>query len=172
MNINLKAPPKHEPVSVEETKAYLRLSSEAEEGMIKSLISASRAYVENTTGRALLKQGWLLQLTPPYPHSFPLVATSRGELTLTLPFPPLLEVVSFRSRGKGVPYILETDFLKLPSTFYGEPLSISFWAGYGGTPECLPPDLKLAVLMGTRFLYEGETIKLPMLTPYKVLRIV
>ena len=56
-----------EPVTLEEVKAYLRISSEQEDGLLKTLISSARSYVEGATGRALLKQGWVLHLTPPYP---------------------------------------------------------------------------------------------------------
>ncbi len=40
----------------------------------------------------LLKQGWVMHLTPPYPPSFPLVKNGCGDLVMTLPLPPLLKV--------------------------------------------------------------------------------
>ena len=171
MHLSLKVPPPCEPLSLEETKLYLRISSDGEDTLITSLISASRAYVENITGRALLKQGWILQLTPPYPPSFPLVLTHQQELSLTLPMPPLLEVISVRSKGKSIPFVQEDTKLKIGKHFYGKPLSVSFWAGYGATSESLPADLKMAILRGVGALYEGQKIDLSLLAPYRVLRV-
>jgi hypothetical protein len=170
MKLTMKRPPLCEPLSLEETKAYLRLASDIEDSLVATFISASRAYVEKATGRALLKQGWELQLTPPYPSFYPLVRTKAGDIKLTLPWPPLWEVISFKGRNKSIPYLQEGQDLHISGSLYGEPLTISFWAGYGEAPSCLPPDLKTAVLLGTRFLYEGQKIEIPLLNPYKVFR--
>lgn len=172
MYLTLKVPPSREPLTLEETKVYLRLNTDQEDQHVKDLISAARAYVEGITGRALLKQGWLLTLTPPYPPSSPLVENKQGELTLSLPLPPLIRVISIKAKGKDIPYIKEEDKIKLSPLYWGCSLSISFWAGYGETPESIPPDLKMAVLMGTRSLYEGQDMRLPLLTPYKVMKII
>lgn len=171
MSLFLKFPPPCEPLGLQETKRYLRISSELEDPLMTSLISDSRVYVENITGRALLKQGWQLQLTPPYPPSFPLAQTHYQELSFILPKPPLLEVVSVKSKEKEVPFAQEDSKLKIASQFYGEPLLISFWAGYGETPDSLPADLKMAVLVGVEALYEGKKMDLSLLAPYRVLRI-
>ncbi len=172
MQLHLKAPSSQEPVTLEEVKAYLRISSEQEDGLLKTLISSARSYVEGATGRALLKQGWVLHLTPPYPPSFPLVKSEKGELSITLPLPPLLSVTSVKTKGQDVPYIVEDTKIKLSPTLWGQALSIIFWAGYGEDALSIPADLRMAVLMGVRFLYEGQKVQLPLLAPYKVRRLI
>lgn len=172
MQLHLKAPPLQEPITLEEVKTYLRISSEQEDGILKTLISSARSYVESATGRALLKQGWVLHLTPPYPPSFPLVKDEKGELSITLPLPPLLSVTSVKMKGKDVPYTVAEMKLKLSPTLWEKPLSIAFWTGYGEDPLSIPADLRMAVLMGVRFLYERQKIELPLLTPYKVRRLI
>ncbi|MBI2707866.1 MAG: phage head-tail connector protein [Proteobacteria bacterium] len=171
MRLHLRFPSSQEPVFLEEVKTYLRLTSDQEDDLLRNLISASRAAVENITGRALLKQRWTMQLTPPYPPSFPLVKNKTGELTVILPLPPLLGVESVKAGEQDVPYEVEEDRVILSPLLWGKALSIDFWAGYGETSASLPPDLKMAVLMGIRFLYEGQAINLPLLRPYKVMRL-
>lgn len=171
MQLYLKAPPLQEPIALEEVKTYLRISSEQEDGLLKTLISSARSYVEGATGRALLKQGWVLHLIPPYPPSFPLVKNEKGELSITLPKPPLINVTSVKTKGQDVPYIVEEMKVKLSPILWGHPLSIAFWAGYGEDALSVPADLRMAILMGVRFLYEGQKIELPLLTPYKVRRL-
>ncbi|MBA3814630.1 MAG: phage head-tail connector protein [Alphaproteobacteria bacterium] len=73
MELFLKTPSVQEPVTIDEVRSYLRLSSEQEDDTLPTLISAARAHVESITGRALLKQEWQVNLKPPYPHFSPLV---------------------------------------------------------------------------------------------------
>ncbi len=171
MRLYLSISPFQEPVTLEEVKTYLRIVSDQEDDLLRTIISSARASVENITGRALLKQRWRMQLTPPYPPSFPLVKSKTGEVIVTLPFPPLLGVDSVKAGEREIPYGVEEDRVILSPLLWGKGLSIDFWAGYGETSASLPPDLKMAVLMGTRFLYEGQAINLPILTPYKVMRV-
>ena len=51
-------PPAEEPVSVEELRAYLRLSHDADDALIARLARAARERVEEETGRALAEQTW------------------------------------------------------------------------------------------------------------------
>ena len=171
MRLHLSIPSSQEPLSLAEVKTYLRIASDHEDDLLRTLISSSRASVENITGRALLKQRWVMQLTPPYPPSFPLVKNKKGDLTVSLPLPPLLSVDSVKAEKKEVPHKVEEDKVVLSSLLWGQELFIDFWAGYGETAASLPPDLKMAVLMGVRFLYEGQDLNLPLLGPYKVLRL-
>jgi hypothetical protein len=171
MRLYLSIPPVQEPVALEEVKTYLRIVSDQEDDLLRTIISSSRSAVENITGRALLKQRWRMQLTPPYPPSFPLVRNEKDTFAISLPLPPLLEVSSVKIRDKEVAYRVEEDKVILSPLLWGQELFIDFWAGYGETVDSLPPDLRMAVLMGTRFLYEGQSLNLPLLTPYKVMRL-
>lgn len=54
--------PAVEPITLDEAKAYLRVDSTAEDGLIQSLITAARLHTETLTGRALITQSWRLVL--------------------------------------------------------------------------------------------------------------
>ncbi len=172
MQLFLKTPPLQEPLTLEETRAYLRLSSDQEEEHLASLIASARAYVETATGRALLKQKWLMQIKPPYPRFSPLIKREGKTLEIAFPRPPLLEVESVKTREKEVDYTVEDHKLRLSPTLWNQNLSITYWSGYGETSSALPPDLKMAVLMAVRCLYDHQKLDVPLLKPFKVLHLI
>ena len=172
MQLFLKTPPFQEPLRLEEVKAYLRLSFDQEEDFLRTLIAAARAYVEGITGRSLLKQAWELQIRPPYPPSSPLVKCVEKSIEIELPHPPLLEVEAVKLGKKDIPFGIEENKVILSSSFWNKEIFITYWAGYGETAASLPPDLKMAVLMATRFFYDNQEANLPMLRPYKVHRLI
>lgn len=172
MQLLLKIPPLLEPLTTEEVKAYLRLSNDYEEDFLHSLISAARAYVETVTGRALLKQKWQMQIKPPYPRESPLVKCEGKSLEIDLPHPPLLEVENVKTDEKLIPFQVEENKVVLSSLFWNKKVSLLYWAGYGETTESLPPDLKLAILMATRFFYDHQKVDLSLLKPYRVMKVI
>lgn len=56
MGDRLVTAPTSEPVTVDELKAHLRVTSTADDTYLASLVSAAREYVEQQTGRALAEQ--------------------------------------------------------------------------------------------------------------------
>lgn len=172
MKLTLKTPPLHEPLTNEEVKAYLKLSSDEEDSFLPFLIKAARAHVESVTGRSLLKQVWTLEIKPPYPASSPLVSLKGPELEIRLPKPPLIEVLSIEAGTKPILFKTTGHTLQLPNQLWDQDLKVTFSAGYGDNAESLPPDLKLATLMASRFFYDGEISDLPLLQPYKIYRFI
>ena len=170
MHLTCTTAPAQEPLSLEEAKTYLRLSTNHEDALVTTLIGAARGYVEGITGRALLTQRWLMELTPPYPRTSPLILPNTGEVEITVPLPPLIRIESVKVAGRLVPHALFKSKVRISSHLFGKDISIDFWAGYGEDPLSLPPALKVAVLMATRCFYEGEVVpQLPLLNPYKIL---
>lgn len=55
--------PATEPITLDEAKAHLRVTSNTEDYLIGALISAARDLCERETGRALLPQTWELSLS-------------------------------------------------------------------------------------------------------------
>lgn len=172
MQLFLKTPPIQEPLSLEEVKAYLHVSSDQEDDTMRLLIASARAHVESVTGRSLLKQKWMMQLTPPYPRTSPLVKWAGKELEILLPRPPLLEIESVMIEGEEIPFKMKESKISFSSAVMERDLSVTYWAGYGEIPSALPPDLRMATLMATRFLYDQHKVELPLLHPYKVHRVV
>lgn len=168
MELFLKTPPAIEPLTVEEVRSYLRISSGQDEDLLLSLISTARAHVERVTGRALLKQQWQMDLKPPYPRSSPLVQRREENIIIHLLKPPLLGIQSVQMQEKDIPYRQEGGKILLSTRFMEEEMRIIYWAGYGETPATVPPDLKMSVLMAVGCLYEHQALDLPLLEPFKV----
>lgn len=172
MELFLKIPPEGEPLTIEEVRSYLRISSEEENGFIFSLIAAARAHVESVTGRALLKQQWQMDLKPPYPPFSPLVKRLEKSLVIHLPKLPLLEVESVKINDQDILFRKEENKLILSSLFWEKELRLTYWAGYGETAASLPPDLKMAVLTVVRSLYDHQPVEQQLLKPFKVYHLV
>lgn len=168
MKLFLQVPPSQEPLTREEVRAYLKLSEGQESDFLAPLISSARTYVEGLTGRSLLKQKWVLEISPPYPPSSPLVKVEEKSLEINLPHPPLLEVEAVTMKGQNIPFTVKESKVRLSSSFWNKEISIAFWAGYGETASSLPPDLKMAVLMATRCFYDQQKGDFSLLTPFKV----
>lgn len=117
MELLLKTPPDQEPITLEEVRSYLRISTEQEDDFLLTLIKAGRTHVESVTGRALLKQQWQMDLKPPYPLSSPLVKRLEKSLVIHLPKPPLLEVESVTVREEEIPFSREGSKVILSPVF-------------------------------------------------------
>ncbi|MBY0501457.1 MAG: head-tail connector protein [Alphaproteobacteria bacterium] len=167
MQLFLKIPPLREPITIEETKLYLRINSDQENDFLNTLIRAARRHIETVTGRSLIRQQWLMTIKPPYPLCSPLVKREGKLLEVTLPQPPLLEVEVVTTGDIGVPYTVEDNRVLLSSNVCEKELTLVYWAGYGETADALPPDLKMAVLMMARFFYDHQKADLSFLRPYK-----
>ncbi|MBY0293180.1 MAG: head-tail connector protein [Alphaproteobacteria bacterium] len=172
MQIFLKTPPLQEPLTLEEAKAYLRISIEQEDTFLYSLIASARAHVEELTGRSLLKQKWFMQIKPPYPQSSPLVKCAGKNLEIDLPRPPLMKIESVKTEGTSVSFTVDENKILLSSSLWNKAIRITYWAGYGETQDSLPPPLKTGVLMVLRSFYDNQPVDLSLLNPFRILRII
>lgn len=172
MQLTCLTPPAVEPLTADDVKWYLRLPEETEGQHLQDLISAARSYVEGTTGRALLKQQWRLNLSPPYPKSSPLIKKESEQIKVYLPHPPILSIEEVSLKSQPTQYTSEGDKVFLSSFCWGKDISITYWAGYGNTTESLPFNLKMGTLMATRLFEFHEPVDLSLLTTFKVFHIV
>jgi hypothetical protein len=172
MELFLKTPPVQEPVSIDEVRSTLRLSSEQEDDTLLIMMTAARAHVESLTGRALLKQEWQMNLKPPYPRFSPLVRMRERNIVIDLPKPPLLRFESITLKDEPILFEREGSKVILDPRFWDEEIKIIFWAGYGESAAALPPDLKMAILMVIRCLYDHQPIDSALLKPFRVLQVV
>lgn len=84
--------PSVEPLTLEETKAHLRVTHTDDDALIAIYIAAATSHVDGQygfLGRALVRQTWELVL-----DAFPAVTNNDG--VIRIPLPPLLEVVSIK----------------------------------------------------------------------------
>lgn len=172
MQLFLKIPPSSEPITLEDVKDYLKLPPDVEESSLPLLIATARMHVENITGRALLKQQWEMQITPPYPPSSPLIRRKGKELEISLTPLPLLEVESIKTENREIPFTVKETQVNVPSYCWDQELSLTYWAGYGETAVSLPAPLKMGTLMAARLLYDNQREDIPLLNPFKIHKLI
>src|SRR5690606_3123378 len=89
----LLAGPAEEPVSLAETRAFLKVDDTAEDALITTLMGAARMHVEGVTGRALLAQSWRVVL-----DAWP----DNGQVRLTVtPFMAVTGIAAYDATGVG-----------------------------------------------------------------------
>lgn len=62
MPFTVITPPEEEPILLSEAKKHVRASHGSDDGLLESLIIAARIHVEQICERAILSQGWELQI--------------------------------------------------------------------------------------------------------------
>ena len=187
----LLAGPAEEPVSLAEARAFLRLDSEAEDGLVSTLVAAARLHVESVTGRALVNQSWRLVL-----DAWP------TDCVVTLPVSPLVSltaITAYDEDGDDHPLPM-AQFeaaagvtparLNLPRTVAGMPvlrerfgIEVDYVAGFGEADD-VPSDLKRGVLALVAHWFEhrdavlvaGSGAVIPpgfnqMISPYRQVRL-
>ncbi|MGU3399804.1 phage head-tail connector protein [Brucellaceae bacterium D45D] len=160
MTMFLVTPPELEPVTIENARAFLRLSSNSEDTILERLIKTARELVEAETGLALINQTWRLRVNR-WPRS--------GRLALfKFPVTAITMVVAYRTDGTAVSFPPEEFTLqdgRRPQRLYMAPypeaallcgLEVDFVAGFGATAASVPEALKQAILSLTAHLYESR----------------
>jgi uncharacterized phiE125 gp8 family phage protein len=154
--------PAVEPLTLVETKRWLRVDHDDDDGLILSLIRAARERVEARTGRALVAQTWRVVM-----DRWP------AEQHLRLPLMPVLSVTAIRLLdGSGVASVVAASAYTLDS--FSEPpvlrltgipqpgrerngIEIDLVAGYGVNPADCPDSIRQAMrlLVGSAYEQRG-----------------
>lgn len=162
MTLVLLQPPTAEPVTLADTKLFLRVDHDDEDTLISTLIAAARLHVEAATSRVLMSQSWRY-IRDDWP---------RGGI-LDLPLSPLQSVdeVIVLDLDGNPETIAPTDYL---TDIAGSPTRIAFrggyrpphpgqmingieidvTAGYGDTPEDVPAPIRAAILQLVSHWYD------------------
>lgn len=158
MNLIETTPPAAEPLTLEDAKAHLRITHDADDDVINALIRAARAMCESDTGLALITRGYSLYLD----------AWEDG--IISLPRPPLVGVSGvnvYDAEGNAAvfpaaSYTVDTAgrpgrvALTVAPPLPGRSLSgieIEFTAGFGDTPEDVPQNLREGMKRLVAYLY-------------------
>ncbi|MCO5092547.1 phage head-tail connector protein [Bosea sp. (in: a-proteobacteria)] len=146
------APPAMEPVTLAETRQFLRLDQTDEDALLTTLITASRLMIEAQAGRCLIEQPWRIVL-----DRWP----AAGEIRL--PLSPLMRIEEARvydvlgeaqavapasltlEMAADPPLIRVTGELPEIGRSHGA-IEIDIVAGYGATAAAVPAPLRQAVL--------------------------
>ncbi len=160
MSLQVVLPPVADPVSLAETKKFLQVDSDHEDGLIADLIAAATEAVERRTGLILISRT-LRQTVKVWPE--------KGVFALqAAPLIQLLQVQFFDAMGAAqlvdsTAYYVDVQlsrlialaaFPSLPVSHPAQAIEIDFTAGYGTSPTALPASLRIAVLLVVRDIYE------------------
>jgi uncharacterized phiE125 gp8 family phage protein len=159
MPLVMTSGPAVDPVSLAETKAFLRVDLHDEDMLIAGLVTAARVHLETRLGRALVTQGWQLWLDRPQLAAvvpLPLAPVQAVTAVTALddegaevavdPGSYALDPVSEPARlifGRGVPSVRRHNGLR-----------IDFTAGYGASPADVPQPLRQAIQLLVAHWYE------------------
>jgi uncharacterized phiE125 gp8 family phage protein len=156
----LIAPPATEPLTLAETKLFLRVDGTAEDDLVNALIKAARAHVETVTARALITQGWRA-----FRDQWP------SKRVLRIPRAPvisldaltvhdedgaahLVDPSAYRLDKASVPARLQvSDAAPVPGLMVNG-IEVDFTAGYGDQPTDVPEPLRLAMRRLVAHWYE------------------
>lgn len=165
-----------EPLSLQETKLYLRVDGSDEDTLISDLITAVREQAEAYTRRAFITQDWLLAL-----HDC-------GRAAVRLPYPPVQQILSVQvvsKTGVVTPVSSDTYYLMVSGESMafdviplGHRVEIRYRAGYGDTAGDVPEPLRQGMLAHVAALYDtrGDLEQLPasvrrLYMPYRAIQL-
>jgi len=174
------APPGAEPLTLDETKTFLRVDHDNDDAQISALIAAARQMCENLTGRSLITRSYSLYLDC-WPGGNLIwwdgiregADISPRSALLNLPKPPLVSVTGINvyaadntaTAFPAADYYVDTAGLPgrivlkpdVSPPVPGRPangIEIQFRAGYGATPQSIPAALRQAMKQLVAYLYE------------------
>lgn len=156
-NLTVTTPPATEPVSLAEAKAHMRITHDADDDAIESLIRAARAMCEGYTGRALVSRGVSLYMD------------AWVQDIVALPLPPLQSVGAIHvydaagvaATFPATSYAVDAKSHPARILLSGAPpqpgqslsgIEIAYTAGYGDAAD-VPQPLKEGILRLVAHLY-------------------
>lgn len=182
MSLRLKTQPTIEPISVADTKLFLRIDTSGEDSLIGTLITAARNMAEDYTNSAFCTQTWTLFLDQfPYGRTdkwwdgvvqASKITLNEGTRQIIIPRPPLASITYLKTYDdddtattySSSNYIVDTTgmpgrvILKngqvWPSALRpAKGVEIEFICGYGA-PSAVPAAIKHALYLIVGKLYE------------------
>jgi len=167
MKLQLLSGPAVEPVSLEETKQWLRLDGNDEDQLLSALIVSARLIIEAYTRRSLITQNWRL-----IADGWPETTAGSCSPVIAIPFAPFQRVAAIRVYdADNAARIVPTDTLHVLSqndrttlqflvapppgrSFDG--VEIDVVIGYGDNPADVPEPLRRAILMLVAYWRENR----------------
>jgi uncharacterized phiE125 gp8 family phage protein len=157
----LKTAPAFEPVSLDEAKEHLRVSTDDENGSILAYLMAARQWVEAYTERSLATQTWQMSLSALSPQVWLPRSSPIGSVTHVKYYDEDNALQTWSSSNYRVVSFTEPALLEVtsdatwPSTYCrSDAVQIEWISGYA-TGVC-PESLRLAVLTLTAHFYENR----------------
>lgn len=173
MSIVVTVQPTVEPVSVDEFKAHARIDLPDEDTVLEGYLLAARTWVEEYLWRALITQT-IVQRMNSFPGSY-IIDLERGP-ALSVTSIVYLDDLEASTTFDNTLYTLDPVPLNQriildwaegswPTTFgHYNDVTITYVAGYGATPELVPPRIRLAIMVLAAHweLNRGDLESIPM----------
>jgi uncharacterized phiE125 gp8 family phage protein len=148
----LITPPAVEPLSIAETKAWLRIEGEAEDDIVGALIGSARLVVESLTRRLLVVQTWRLVL-----DDWP----ARG---VTLPFSPVRSVIVRTFDASGAATTTDPEQYRLDA--FGGDVTLIFT---GNAPQPGRPHAGIEIDVEAGFADNADGVPAPLRQAMRIL---
>lgn len=133
-------------VLLQEFKRHIRMTSDALDAELYAKLMAAVRHAEHHIGKVILRSEFVT--TVPFASSLTLKA-------------PGIVVESLEVDGVAVQgYCLNGRVLNVPAGVSGETVTVTYEAGY----ECIPDDMKAAILMHAASLFNNPTDSVEVLT--------
>jgi uncharacterized phiE125 gp8 family phage protein len=145
-----------EPVTLEETKAHLRVDSDYEDSLIEAYISAARSHCERFMGLSLVEQtikATFLKSEMRRPLILLRIDETPRKNIFALPLSPVLEILTVED-GDGEPVAFEQVLDAVPAVLTVDDLPDVLNVTYETGTATTTPAVKIAVLMLVHQMYE------------------
>ena len=141
MALALTTAPTQEPVSLQEVKDHLRLDTDDDDGLLLTMITAAREWVEGQTKRAIMNQTRTLYID----EGWPLVC---GYPKIKIPVNPVRSVTSitYVSGASPNPTLASTDYT-LAARKYGSYIVPAYGVSWP-TTRCVPNAITIVLEVG------------------------
>jgi uncharacterized phiE125 gp8 family phage protein len=165
-SLELVQGPAVEPVTLDETKKFIRVQHADEDALISHLITVARQECERVTGFAMITQTWNLHLDYMPDRSW-----------IYIPKPPLVQVEEFSYLDPdGLPVVIPPEDYWVDTFSKPARLEVSSWpamsswintavirfvAGYGDAPQDVPAHNRQGMLLTVADLYEHRETVFP-----------
>lgn len=178
MQFTLKTAPTFEPVTMEEAKEHLRLTTDDQDRVLEMYLKSARLWVEAYTGRSLATQTWQASM-PSLLWQFELPrAAPLQSVTFVKYYDESNVLQTWSSSNYLVPAFHEPALVQVldtatwPSTYLrDDAIQVEYVTGY--TDGACPDELQLAVLALAGHWYDnreaGVTVSGPMLDAMQAL---
>ncbi len=159
----LYSAPAQEPVSLDEAKAHLRLSGDADNAFLTRAVQAAREYLEGICWRAFINQTWDL-VCDEFPEDTLELAKGRLSSVTSVTYvdtagaTQTLATTEYQVDTKREPGRIAPAYEKSwPSTrAQFNAVTVRFVAGYGASPESVPAAIRQAILILVAAMYENR----------------